>query len=185
MTRYLSKEDVQRAVSSAKQRSPIDLGLVCGIYYAMLREKEIRRLTHADCSFIVDNDGVELLRVHVKGKGRDEKERDVSFGRTGTDFLKAMVVATKPDAYLFPGQAINTSISSTSVWRRVKAVFKDARVTTKANPHWLRHAGASHAHKAGATLVEIRDMLGHLDVKATSRYLHSDPGSTTCSRALD
>ena len=66
-TRYLSKDDVHRAVASAKQRNAIDLGLVCGMYYAMLREKEIRRIKREDCSFVADpDDGAELLCVHVR-----------------------------------------------------------------------------------------------------------------------
>ena len=180
--RYLSRENVDHAIKVAETKT--DRGLLIASYHGMLRKKEVRSIKRDDCTFVTDKDGTELLRMHVVGKGRDEKERDVTLSATGTRLLKPIVEATPLDCYLFPGQRPNSALSSTSAYRHIKSVFKAAGLPPKASPHWLRHAGASHAHHNGATLVQLRDMLGHSDVKVTSLYLHSDPDSS-CARALD
>jgi len=45
----------------------------------------------------------------------------------------------------------------------------------KVHAHTLRHAYASERLAEGLTLAEVRDLLGHSNVKITSRYLHADP----------
>ena len=45
----------------------------------------------------------------------------------------------------------------------------------KVSPHWFRHAHASHSLEDGATLAQVKETLGHADVKTTSGYLHARP----------
>lgn len=42
-------------------------------------------------------------------------------------------------------------------------------------PHHLRHAWATHAHRAGADVRDIQEILGHADIRTTMRYLSPDP----------
>jgi site-specific recombinase XerD len=42
-------------------------------------------------------------------------------------------------------------------------------------PHHLRHAWATHAHREGACLRDVQDILGHRDPKTTARYIRPDP----------
>ncbi len=178
VVRYLTTKEV--ATTLAATNTQKDRGLIAGCYYGMLRLKEVRTLKYESCTFVEEN-GTELLQLHVIGKGQDEKERDVLVGKKGTTMLKPVVLATKEGQYLFPGN--DGPLSSRQTGRRIKNVFKRAGLP-RSSAHWLRHAGASHAHDNGATLVHLRDILGHSDVKVTSRYLHSDPG-TAAARALD
>jgi len=178
VVRYLTTKEV--ATTLAATNTQKDRGLIAGCYYGMLRLKEVRTLKYESCTFVEEN-GTELLQLHVIGKGQDEKERDVLVGKKGTAMLKPVVLATKEGQYLFPGN--DGPLSSRQTGRRIKNVFKRAGLP-RSSAHWLRHAGASHAHDNGATLVHLRDILGHSDVKVTSRYLHSDPG-TAAARALD
>jgi integrase/recombinase XerD len=63
--------------------------------------------------------------------------------------------------------------------RQVQVVVNNsarrAGLTVNVSPHWLRHASASHALDAGATLATVRDGLGHASSATTSRYLHAKP----------
>ena len=183
--RYLTPGQIQRAITSAQNITGkySAVALIAGTYHGMLRKKEVRRIRRSDCAFVKDDDGTELLRIRVVGKGRDEKERYVTLSQTGTELLRPIVRMVDSE-YLLPGRSCNTPMSSSTAYRVIKRVFKDAELPSEASPHWLRHAGASHAHKNGATLAELRDMLGHSDIKVTSRYLHNHPG-TSCARALD
>ena len=179
--RYCSPQQVAGAFEQCT--TPRDTALFAGCYYGMLRKKEGRKLQKKYCTFVMV-DGKEMVRLHVIGKGKDEKERDVLVGETGTTLLKPVIMAcVSPDAYLFPGKVDGTPLSSRQTYQRVKNVFKKASLP-KASTHWLRHAGASHAYDNGATLVQLRDMLGHTDVKVTSNYLHSADDSAA-ARALD
>jgi site-specific recombinase XerD len=51
---------------------------------------------------------------------------------------------------------------------------KHARTTglPSVHAHALRHTAASLALSSGASLVEVREMLGHGSIVTTSRYLH-------------
>jgi integrase len=44
-----------------------------------------------------------------------------------------------------------------------------------AHPHALRHTCATELLRAGASVVDVRDFLGHASTKTTSIYLHSEP----------
>ena len=47
------------------------------------------------------------------------------------------------------------------------------------NPHWLRHAHASHALDRGAPIHLVQATLGHSSVATTSRYLHARPDDSS------
>ena len=41
-----------------------------------------------------------------------------------------------------------------------------------ATTHWLRHTYAQNLLEAGASICEIRDMMGHESIRSTQNYLH-------------
>lgn len=177
-TRYLSRDDVKRAFAAA--RGPVEVGLLAACYYGMLRKNEARQLATKDCTWVTLKDGTTLLKLHVYGKGRDVKERDVVLGKDGTRLLKPLVMATT--GRLFVG--IRGPFTPSGTYKCVKRVLVRAGLPA-ASPHWLRHAGASHAFANGASLIALRDMLGHADLKVTSKYLHSNPNCNKAALALD
>jgi site-specific recombinase XerD len=82
----------------------------------------------------------------------------------------------KPKTYLFPGggraHATDVPMSGKSVFLAVKLAAKRAGLQKRVHPHTLRHCFATHLLESGADLRTIQLLLGHADLKTTSRYLH-------------
>ena len=55
----------------------------------------------------------------------------------------------------------------------VSKAAKAAKIGKAVTPHMLRHSLASNLLEGGATLAQVRDQLGHADIKTTSLYLHA------------
>ncbi|MDG4759287.1 tyrosine-type recombinase/integrase [Micromonospora sp. WMMD710] len=59
-----------------------------------------------------------------------------------------------------------------AVTRLVIRLAEVARIPVKMSPHVLRHACATLARDAGASLEDVQDQLGHADARTTRRYDH-------------
>ena len=64
------------------------------------------------------------------------------------------------------------SISSVTVQRSIARLMK--RASVPGTPYWLRHTYAQNLLESGASIFEIKEMLGHASIKSTRRYLHID-----------
>ena len=63
-------------------------------------------------------------------------------------------------------------MTSKSVWDAVHQAATRAGLDKRVHPHTLRHCFATHLLESGADLHTIQLLLGHADLKTTSRYLH-------------
>ena len=57
----------------------------------------------------------------------------------------------------------------------VRSASIRAGLDCRIRPHDLRHAWATHAHDAGASVRDIQEILGHKDLTTTMIYVHPDP----------
>jgi integrase len=63
------------------------------------------------------------------------------------------------------------SLEAKTVWNRVQAAAKSAKVAKHVSLHDFRRAWASHMLAAGNSLQDISRWLGHADIMTTMRYL--------------
>ena len=56
------------------------------------------------------------------------------------------------------------------VGRYIQEAMKKAGL--KASPYWLRHSYAQHLLSSGASIYEIKQMLGHRHIESSRKYLH-------------
>jgi len=66
-----------------------------------------------------------------------------------------------------PGQPLGTTV----VQRACKQAAANAKLTKRVYPHLLRHCFASES-LGDTDLLTLQALLGHVDLKQTSRYVH-------------
>lgn len=133
--------------------------------YAGLRVAEIA-LMHVDDVRII---GGRTWIVTVR-HGKGDKERDAHLGKEARRLLGLWLDYRNShdmdDESMF-------GVSVRSLQRYVKRAGARAGIDGL-TPHWLRYTFAKRLEKEfGATLEEIRDLLGHASIETTRRYLAS------------
>lgn len=93
--------------------------------------------------------------------------------------------ATLAAARAFVKYRASMSLEAKTVWKRVQAARKRAKIRQHFSLHDLRRAFASHALASGYRLEQISQWLGHADLITTQRYLRVvDGGAVDTSRLV-
>ena len=154
----LDIDDV-RAIIEAAAAMPGDSLLIRLLFVTGARISEVLALTMADFK-AVDDGGAQ---VQLFGKGR--RTREVYIGAKLWEDVLAYSGDAESDDPIF---IINRHEAAAIVVKLAKA----AKVSKRVTPHVFRHSLASFLLADGATLAQVRDQLGHQDIKTTSIYLH-------------
>lgn len=77
-----------------------------------------------------------------------------------------------PEGWLFLGTYNVTHITSAAIEDAFSKAVQRAHITKQASIHTLRHSFATHLLEDGATLLQIKSLLGHASVQSTTIYLH-------------
>jgi integrase/recombinase XerD len=164
----LSQEEVERLIQNAASRLHRIWLLI--LYGTGIRREELVRLK------VVDIDSSRML-LHVRqGKGR--KDREVMLSPKLLAELREYWrhARPRPKTYLFPNKGRHQSgdvpMQAKSVFDAVRQAAKRAGIDKHVHPHTLRHSFATHLLESGAELPTIQLLLGHADLRTTSRYLH-------------
>lgn len=164
----LSRDEVARllaAVANRKHRMMLTTCYGCG-----LRVSELMALQVSD----IDGER-RLLRV-TQGKGG--KDRQVLLGESLLHLLRCYWRIFRPTMLLFYGRSPLTCLSITTAQKVFRAAKQQAGIEKLGGIHSLRHAYATHQLAAGMPLPQLKEMLGHSDLRSTMRYLHWVPQYT-------
>jgi len=182
--RFLTAREIEATLAAAAQvdgaadatyrdlRRAIILVLMTG-----LRMGELRRLRWAD----VDLPNKRLLVCQAKG----DRFRVVWLNSRAITVLETLAEAGT-DGYVFPGRIRRgaSGMRKESWFREAFRPIQDAVPAftegTSSNQtgrawHLLRHTFASRAIQNKVTLAQIRDWLGHVDIRTTDIYAHLAP----------
>ena len=114
------------------------------------------------------------MRVFVEcGKGG--KDRYTLLSGACLDGLREYWKMYRPkhrEDWLFLGTYEVTHITSDGIGHAFKTAVKRTNITKDVSIHTLRHSFATHLLEDGATLLQIKDLLGHANIQSTTIYLH-------------
>ena len=141
-------------------------------YSSLLRRNELVNIKISDIDY--NNQTARIIR-------KGNKEGLVPIGNKAIQAIKAYVnderetlLLRNPDMaceYLWLSHTYGAKIS----YRSLDGIFRDIRnrqnMTEEFSLHTLRRSGATHMLQYGASLLIVRDMLGHENFKAIRHYL--------------
>jgi integrase/recombinase XerD len=164
--RILSESDVHRMIAFTSRKR--DRVLLTVLYASAARVSELCSLVWNDCQ---PNGSAGQVTLYGKGG----KTRAVVVSKSTWQQLVSLrpagAAGTDP---VFVSQK-GGSLDESQVHRIVATAAERAGIEGDVSPHWLRHSHASHAIDRGATVVLVRDTLGHSSLAVTSMYAHAKP----------
>ncbi len=167
--KYLRSCEVRRLFESVTLSSPGDIrtGAILRLAYSTgLRPGEISMITLDDISF----KNMELTLPKRKGKN----PVILPLPEETIKAVAAYLVGVRPETgerRLFLGlKPPHAPVSRQVVTRSIGECMCKAGLPATA--YWLRHTYAQNLLESGASIFEIKEMLGHDSIRMTSRYLH-------------
>lgn len=157
----LEVHQVLEATSNLKHKAIL---LLSTVYTAGLRVSEVAHLTLSD----IDSTS---MRIHVR-QSKGNKDRTTLLSQRNLQLLRQYWQVYRPSHWLFPGSPASKPIST----RTIQSVFKQSLQLSgsskKVSIHGLCHCFATHLLNDGATILAIKELLGHADIQTTAQYLH-------------
>lgn len=125
---------------------------------------------------------MDLRSAQMKVRGKGRKERIVPLTRSSVQALRryeprrheAMAPSARRgdhDALLL--NARGGRLSRRSIQRQVRALLEKAAAQQGLSVHSLRHSFATHLLDAGADLMAVKELLGHVSLSTTQIYTHT------------
>lgn len=126
------------------------------------------------------------MRIFVR-KGKGEKERYTVLPQTGLEMLRKyyqMYKPKHPEGYLFLNREGNPlTVERTRVFfRRYR---RKAKIDEKFVVHSLRHSFATDLIERGATILEVKELMGHSNIRSTMEYIHVAKMELSVNNPLD
>lgn len=165
--------ELARLVAAAAVVSDRHLAVVLLGVDAGLRIGEIAGLRVEDIErgvVVVRRTIVRINRARAEHAPKSGRVRRIPATPRLLEVLQRLADAS-PDGWLVRAQD-GRPAGAHHVREAFKTVVRRAGMSPT-NAHRLRHSFATHALESGATLEEVRRLLGHHSIQQTSRYLHS------------
>jgi integrase/recombinase XerD len=158
----LSPAEVRRLLESTTTRK--QRAVLATTYGAGLRVSEVVRLQlhHIDA---------ERMGLRIE-QGKGGKDRDTLLSPRLLEELRAYWRQYRPALWLFPARDGKRPMDPSTAQKFYYAAKRQAGITKRGGIHALRHAFATHLLEAGTDLHTIQRLLGHGDLRTTTRYLH-------------
>jgi len=149
------------------------------IYGSGLRISEVVSLRVED----IDS---RKMRIFVR-EGKGKKERYTVLPKTSLEMLRKyyqMYKPRHPEGYIFLNrEGKPLKVERTRVFfRRYR---RKAKIDEKFVVHSLRHSFATDLIERGATILEVKELMGHSNIRSTMEYIHVAKKELSVNNPLD
>ena len=166
---FLRPHEVQKVFAGLELTTAVDIRTYAMVHIAYmlgLRPQEICSLTLDDISF---------SRATLKVKDRKTKNSiKLPLPEDVIKAIAAYLIGVRPQSqYRTLFLALNAPygpLSAGVVGYHVSKCLR--RVCPPSSAYWLRHTYAQNLLEAGASIYQIKEMLGHDSIESTKKYLH-------------
>lgn len=126
------------------------------------------------------------MRIFVR-EGKGKKERYTVLPKTSLEMLRKyyqMYQPRHPEGYIFLNREGNPlKVERTRVFfRRYR---RKAKLDEKFVVHSLRHSFATDLIERGATILEVKELMGHSNIRSTMEYIHVAKIELSVNNPLD
>ncbi len=171
--KFLRAYEVKRLFESLPTESPKDLRTSAMLhmgYTLGLRPKEIRLATLDDISF---RKGEIILTCRKRFNPIKLPLPEITIKAIAAYIVGGRPKSDRRELFLSI-HAPHGPIGSCAVCNDISAAMR--RAGLRASAYWLRHTYAQTLLESGASIYEIKEMLGHDGINASRRYLHVHTG---------
>ena len=167
--KFLRPHEVKRLFESLPVSSAKDLRTYVMIHLAYtlgLRHMEISSLCLEDIAFkkaqlaVEDRKNKQPLKLPIPEQTLKAIVAYMVGGRPKSKYRHLLLSLPAPHGPIVPGL----------VGRYIQEAMYKAGLN--ASTYWLRHSYSQHLLSAGASIYEIKEMLGHRHIESTRKYLH-------------
>lgn len=137
------------------------------LYQSGIRESELIGLKDAD---------IDLNNLTFKVTGKRNKQRILPFYHGMKNLLSSYIAEKNklyPECNFFICSKKGKKANPQFIIKRVSQELSKITTITKKTPHILRHTFATHMLNNGASLIAIKELLGHSSLAATQIYTHN------------
>lgn len=175
-TKVLTREQIEQMIlkePSYRNRLIIEL-----LYMTGIRVEELAKLKLQSFRKIKSGSDLKITML-VEGKGKKFRTLNVPL----MTYEKLQIYwddnSFFPEEFCFISRKKNYGFSkgltTTQVFRIIKASAQKAGLSCSPSPHWIRHTSATHAIENGAPIHVVQVSLGHESIKTTGKYLDIRP----------
>lgn len=158
----LSAKEVAKLFSVIK--NPKHLALFKLLLYTGLRRSEATQLSPRN---IINIKGDYYIRIYPE-QSKSKKHRDIYIPTELKIFLDKIYDPTKDKM----GKARYFPMTEQNVYKQLLKYCSLAKIRKHITPHILRHTVATTALENGASIQDVKEMLGHANINTTMRYVH-------------
>jgi site-specific recombinase XerD len=167
--KFLRSHEVKQLFDSLSVNSATELRtyLMVHLAYSLgLRPCEICRITLDDIAFkkaqlrLEDRKNKQPLTLPIPEQTLKAIVAYMLGGRPNSQERHLILSLSAPHGPIVPGL----------VGRCIQQAMQKAKLNS--TPYWLRHSYAQHLLSSGASIYEIKEMLGHRHIESSRKYLH-------------